>query len=352
MHLGLRELASFLDQHGDDRALVLATVIATEGSSYRKPGAMMLIRENAEFAGLISGGCLEGDLVEHAAAVFHDGQPRRVTYDLSSEEEAIWSLGLGCGGVVHLLLQRLDRADGFGFLPWLFESLNRRSACVLALVRESGDEFPAGTMALVNDAGDFFGDERLAACLEGQPESWNSSQRCKHVSLPGGGLEEAVLMVRIAPSPRILVCGAGPDAVPVARQIDSLGWECVLVDHRAAYARADRFPGSARIVQLRPEQLQHKVDLSSIDAAIVMSHNLEHDATYLEQLAHRKLNYLGLLGPKARREELQEQLGIEDGLIHGPAGLDIGGELPESIALSIMAEIHLVLNTAAVRDDD
>jgi xanthine/CO dehydrogenase XdhC/CoxF family maturation factor len=352
MHLGLRELSAFLEQHRDDNALVLAIVIATEGSTYRKPGAMMLIRENAEFAGLISGGCLEGDLVEHAAAVFNDGQPRRVTYDLSSEEQAIWSLGLGCGGVVHLLLQRLDQADGFGFLPWLFGSLERRCTCVLAIAGESMGHLAAGALALVNAEGDYFGNERLAGCLDGQVERWNGKKRYQFTNMPGDDPPETVLLVRIAPSPRILVCGAGPDAVPVARQVDALGWECVLVDHRAAYARPDRFPASARILQIRPMQLEEQVDLASIDAAIVMSHNLEHDASYLGQLADRKLAYLGLLGPKARREEMQEQLGIEEGLVHGPAGLDIGAELPESIALSIMAEIHMVLNAIPAGRDD
>ena len=127
MNLGLRELAEFLAEHNNDQSLVLATVTSTVGSTYRKPGAMMLIRENHQFAGLISGGCLEGDLVEHATAVFADGQPRQVIYDLSSDDDAILGLGLGCGGVVNLLLQRLQRDDGFGFLPHLFGSLERHS---------------------------------------------------------------------------------------------------------------------------------------------------------------------------------------------------------------------------------
>ena len=350
MHLGLRELGSFFEAHAGDDHLVLATVIATEGSTYRKPGAMMLIRENAGFAGLISGGCLEGDLVEHAAAVFGDGRARQVTYDLASEEQAIWSLGLGCGGVVHLLLQRLERSEGFGFLPWMFEQLGMRRACVLALVREPAGDLAAGTFALVSDAGEFTGDPRLAPCLEGQAEGWRGVRRHQYVDSPGTAADRAVLLVRVEPSPRVLVCGAGPDAVPVAVQVDSLGWECVVVDHRPAYARAARFPASTTVLHAQPADLSRTVDLREIDAALVMSHNLQHDAAYLGQLAGSRPAYLGLLGPRARREELQAQLGIEDGLVHGPAGIDIGAELPEAIALSIMAEIHQVLNAASSTD--
>ncbi len=344
MHLGLRELKSFFDAHRADDHLVLATVVATEGSTYRKPGAMMLVRQNAEFAGLISGGCLEGDLVEHAAAVFADGQARGVTYDLSSDDQAIWSLGLGCGGVVHLLLQRLDRATGFGFLPGLFDSIGRRHVNVLALLRESAGDLPSGAWAMVDDTGEFTGETRLRECLAGLPGAWGGGKRFRYAGPEADPSGEAVLLVRIEPSPRILVCGAGPDAVPVAAQVEALGWECIVVDHRPAYARAERFPGSTRVIHLSPSDLEREVDLDAVDAAIVMTHNLDHDTTYLRQLDPKGLDYLGLLGPVARREELQDKLGIPEGRIHGPAGLDIGAELPESIALSVMAEIHLVLN--------
>ena len=341
MNLGLRELATFLARHKNDQALVLATVTATIGSSYRKPGAMMLIRENHEFAGLISGGCLEGDLVEHASAVFRDGQPRQVIYDLSSDDQAIWGLGLGCGGTVHLLLQRLDRDHGFGFLPMLLEALERRSSCVLALVHTDLDGLAAGTFALADDEGGLSGSPELFSGLGERLDDWGSRARYQY-----SGAKDAVLLVRIEPAPRVLVCGAGPDAIPVARQVDALGWECIVVDHRGAYARPERFPATTRVIQLQPVQLKEQVDLNETDAAIVMSHNLEHDASYLRQLAGSNLSYLGLLGPKARREQLQEELNIQDQLIHGPAGFDIGAELPESIALSVMAEIHAVLSVS------
>jgi xanthine/CO dehydrogenase XdhC/CoxF family maturation factor len=349
MNLGLRELADFLRAHQDDRALVLATVVATEGSSYRKPGAMMLVRENHQFAGLISGGCLEGDLVEHASAVFGDGRPRRITYDLSSDEDAILSLGLGCGGIVHLLLQRLEREEGFGFLPRLLDTVNERSTCILAVAHIESGNLPLGATAMADSQGRRSGDERLFGYLEQPARKWGSTGRYRYAGASPGGGPGPVLLVRVEPSPRVLICGAGPDAVPVARQVDALGWECLVVDHRGAYARPDRFPASAQVLKAWPKDLADSFDLGEVDAAVVMSHNLEHDATYLAQLGPLNLRYLGLLGPRARREELQDRLGITEGRVRGPAGLDIGAELPESVALSIIAEMHAVLSGATAR---
>jgi xanthine/CO dehydrogenase XdhC/CoxF family maturation factor len=338
MNLGLRELSAFLQEHGDEPHLVLATVTATEGSSYRKPGAMMLISRNLDFAGLISGGCLEGDLVEHATGVFESGAPRRLSYDLASDDDAILGLGLGCGGVIHLLLQRLEGVQGFGFLSGILAAVERRSTCILALVTDHDAGLEPGTSAWLDGSGTIHGDSRLKGLLADQAGVWDSEKRYRYPDQAPG-----VLLVRIEAPPLILICGAGPDAVPVARQVDALGWECIVVDHRGAYARSERFPPATKVLQIHPAELHEQVKLATVSGAIVMSHNLVHDASYLAQLAENPPAYLGLLGPRERRLELQKELGIEDGVIKGPAGFDIGAELPASIALSIAAEMHAVL---------
>jgi len=150
--------------------------------------------------------------------------------------------------------------------------------------------------------------------------------------------------VHIPPTPRVLICGAGPDAVPLARVLVELGWEIVIADHRAAFARADRFPAGCTVVQERPGLLGRVVDPATLDAAVIMSHHLENDARYLEQVSAFNIPYIGALGPRARKKRLREISGRQDVEIYGPAGLDIGAELPSSIALSIAAEIHAVLN--------
>jgi xanthine/CO dehydrogenase XdhC/CoxF family maturation factor len=197
---------------------------------------------------------------------------------------------------------------------------------------------PAATAIM--SASHFEGDPALFPYMEGKLESWGSRKGFCHA-----GPDFSVLLIRIDPPPRVLICGAGQDSIPVAQQSDMLGWECVVVDHRSAFANTDRFPTSTKVICLEPSALEEQVDTRLLSAAIVMSHNLIHDKTYLAQLSGKELPYLGLLGPAKRRETLMDELGITGQEIHGPAGLDIGAELPESIALSIVAEIHSVLSS-------
>jgi len=347
MHLGLKQLNAFYRDSRDSDHLVVATVIATEGSTYRKAGAMMLIDPGGRYAGLISGGCLEGDLVERTREVFADGSPRRVDYDLHDDETLVWGLGLGCGGDIHLFLQRLDRADGFGFLAPLFAAVERRDACLLGLVTEAvPDGLAEGTACLLTKSGAVWGEARLEPLLRQAIADDAETPRGSLLRFAAGGARQGVLLIRVEPPPLVLLCGAGPDSVPLARQVAGLGWDCTVVDHRPAFASQARFPGGVMVRTGRPAELAEQVELAEVSAAVVMSHHLEHDAAYLKVLAAQPPAYLALLGPAGRRHRLEERLGLPAGLVRGPAGLDIGGELPEAIALSIMAEIHAVLNKA------
>ena len=345
MHLGTRSLLKFFQAHRDDASLVLVSITATEGSTYRKPGAMMLISQDNAYEGMISGGCLEGDLLHHAVDVFAHGRPKSVTYDMHTGDELIWGLGLGCDGVIHLLLNRLDRDEGFAMLEFIRQSLLSRSPVLLALVTESSrPELPAGTAGLYNRAGHSQGHDRLvrhcAGLCGGAWPPWR--QQTLHQD------DHALMLINILPPPLILLCGAGPDAVPVARQVNALDWECVIADHRPAFARSERFPAGCRVILSRPETLHQQLDLGAVDAAVIMSHHLENDASYLRQLTQHHdgggLQYIGVLGPAARRDRLKEMAQCPQQAVYGPVGLDIGAELPESIALAILAEIHAVLN--------
>ena len=345
MHLGTASLLQFYQAHRHDDSLVLATITATVGSTYRKPGAMMLISRDEQFEGLISGGCLEGDLLQHAAEVFASGIAKSITYDMHASDELVWGLGLGCDGIIRLLLQRLDRGAGFGLLDQLGASLRQRQPALVAVVVNSArDDLPVGLLGSLDRAGTAWGDETLIGlCRDQSAIGWPAwRQRSTQQD------EFLAMLVNVPPQPRVLLCGAGPDAVPVARALVGLGWECVVVDHRPAYARAERFPDACSVLQGRPERLSQVVSPGSIDAAVIMSHHLENDAAYLQQLAQQfggaALAYIGVLGPSARRDRLKDMAGAKDLVVHGPAGLDIGAELPEAIALSIVAEIHAVLN--------
>jgi xanthine/CO dehydrogenase XdhC/CoxF family maturation factor len=342
MHLGAPALLDFYRNHRDDDALVLATIIGTVGSTYRKPGAMMLIAGDGSFEGLISGGCLEGDLLHHAAEVLADGCCRRVTYDLHADDDLVWSLGLGCDGVIHLQLQRLAKAQKFGFLGQLEASLGSRMPVLLALATSSDGEVRAGAHAVLDGAGAADGEPTLLDILRVSAESW-PGWRFKHVRF-GRDLAGESILIHFPAATRVLVCGAGPDAVPLVEILAALGWEVVVADHRPAFARADRFPEGCTVLHAQPDRLAETFDLSTLDAAVIMSHHLEHDGSYLRGLAALGLPYIGVLGPRARRLRLAQAAGCPDLRLFGPAGLDIGAELPASIALAIAAEMHAVLN--------
>jgi len=350
MHLGLAALLDFYRQHGGDEALVLGTVVATQGSTYRKPGAMMLIAADDSYRGLISGGCLEADLAAHARDVFADGKTRRVVYDLSHGEEFAWGFGLGCNGVIHLLLQRLERDGGFGFLEILDKAWQARHGGLLGLVTSSSDpEHAEGGYALRCGAAYSAGGPWLKDVIRKHedaelPAGHDMSRRYWQKSVETGHGQVEVLLVPVLPPPEILVCGAGHDAVPVARLAVEMGWNCTVVDHRSGFARPERFPAQCDVRVLQVAELGERLSLERIDAAVLMTHHLGHDRMYLEQVIAAGVPYIGLLGPRARRDRLLGDIGKPEVHVFGPAGLDIGAELPESIALAIVAEIHAFLN--------
>ena len=344
MHLGIPALLDFYSIHASEESLVLVTIIATQGSTYRKPGAMMLISRDDSFEGMISGGCLEGDLLHHAAEVFSSGEAKYVTYDMHAGDDLVWSLGLGCDGEIHLMLQRLEREHGFEFLEQLEASHAARCAVLLALTTQSNGSLPLATSALLDRAGNSCGERALLGMLQDVSQPAWPDWRYRKISDTKNGEASETILVNLPPPTRVLVCGAGPDAVPVVHALCALDWEVHVVDHRPTYARAGRFPDKCRVILARPEQLTQLVDLDEIDAAIVMSHHLENDSIYLAQLAKKDLAYLGCLGPRARRDRLREMAGCPGQQVFGPAGLDIGAELPQAIALSLVAEIHTVLN--------
>ena len=350
MHLGLTALLEFYREQRSRDSLVLGTVIGTEGSTYRKPGAMMLIASDGSYRGLISGGCLEADLAAHAKEVFADGKTRNVCYDMSHGDDFAWGLGLGCDGVIHLMLQRLDRHDAFGFLEILDKAWQARSSGLLGLVTTSTDPaYTAGDFAL--SCGDQLSTGNpvlINAILEHDGALVSSghdmTRRYWQQSVDTGSGTVHLLLIPIMPPPAILICGAGHDAVPVARLTAEMGWNCTIVDHRPGFARAERFPGSCSVRIVQPVELSQNIELNKMDAAILMTHHLGHDRSYLSQVVDACLPYIGLLGPRARRDRLLKEIAATNVHVHGPAGLDIGAEMPESIALAIIAEIHAFLN--------
>lgn len=345
MDSSLTALLNFLEQRRPSRRpLALATIVATSGSTYRKSGARMLIDGDGTACGLLSGGCLETDLLERSRAVIDTGHAQVVEYDLRTSDDLIWGLGLGCEGAMSILLQRLTAADNYHPLDRISAALRLREPVWFAtIVRSTSTAWPVGRCWFDGEAADDIAravKEKLAR-LNGVESSVELIEVRSEDSLVNAFLG------RVDPPPQILLLGAGPDASPVARAAGELGWAVTVYDHRPAYAVEEHFPEANQVISAPADELTARVDLSRYAAAVVMSHHLQADLHYLRQLANSSVPYVGLLGPHERRRRLAAELGPLaaklSGRLRGPVGLDIGARTPESIALAIIAEIHAVL---------
>jgi xanthine/CO dehydrogenase XdhC/CoxF family maturation factor len=328
------------------RALVLGVVLETAGSTYRKPGALMLIAANGDYAGLLSGGCLEGDLREHADSVRRTAQPRVISYDLRGPDDLLWGLGVGCEGAMKILLNRVGAENGWQPIEHLRQELAaHRPTAVAFVVESSASQLRAGTVVLPNAEADQGSGVQaaLADAANTRMVGWITDAE------PGTKL----FALPLALPPRVLLLGAGPDTLPIVDFAARLGWKVTLVDHRAAYAEPAHFPHAERVVHSRPDELASAVDLSGFAAAVVMSHHLPSDLAYLRVLATSDVPYIGLLGPAIRREKLLSDLGTAAERLRprlrAPVGLALGGRAPESIALAIVSEIHAFVHDARGR---
>jgi xanthine/CO dehydrogenase XdhC/CoxF family maturation factor len=329
------------------KPLVLASVYETEGSTYSKAGAQMLITGDGDFQGMLSGGCLEGDLAERARAVLESGAPQSVTYDLGQNDEELWGLGVGCDGLMRIFLQPVTPDNQYEPFATMCKAYAGLSDQVAATVLESGiDKVAAGSSLVTVDGEVAFSDidEQIAQQVEAEAGAALLQRQARTSSIAKHAGEANILFSILRPPPRILVLGAGLDAQPVVRLASELGWRVTVQDHRPAYVESGDFATAEQVHCVPVAELATAISLQQFAAAVVMSHHLASDRQYLRQLAATDIEYIGLLGPRDRRTRLLEELGeLADRLLprlHGPAGLDIGGRGPAAIALSIISEIH------------
>jgi xanthine/CO dehydrogenase XdhC/CoxF family maturation factor len=289
----------------------------------------MLLSSSGARCGLLSGGCLEGDLHEHAQRLLAgDDRILERHYDGRGSDDPVWGLGLGCEGAMRILLWRLETGSSLTLLRGWLSAAIRREPALLEIDLVSGD----GALS-------------LGSALRGDADSSPPSS-----VLPSGRatLRDGSFAVAAARVPAMLLCGAGPDAEPVVRMASQVGWQVTVVDHRPAYVEAARFQDAIRVATVDAADPGAVVALDGFDAAVVMSHNLVADGRYLAALAVSAIPYVGLLGPAARRERLYAELGpLAEALrprLRAPVGLDLGGASPEAIALSIVAELQASLH--------
>ncbi len=342
-------LPLFERERAAGRAMALGVLVETAGSTYRKAGAMLLVAEGGEHAGLISGGCLEGDLAERARAVIATGRAALVTYDLRNSDDLLWGLGLGCEGAMYILVLRVGPLEEWQPLAHLAAALAARRPTAIGVLTESHDEgLPVGALVLPQapEVSRALPPEAAALLEPGTLAALAAAPHAGSIGwLQGPDGRWKLLLLPLALPPRLLLLGAGPDALPVVDFAGRMHWRVTVTDHRPAYAVPSHFPLAERVLLARPDEIAQTVDLDHFAAAVVMSHHLPSDLEYLRALSASSLAYVGLLGPPARREKLLAELHPAEAQrlrtrLHAPVGLDLGGRTPEAIALAIVAEIH------------
>lgn len=328
---------------------VLATVIDVRGSSYRLPGARMLIDEEGNTHGTVSGGCLEADLMVRAKRVRETAVAEVFTYDTSINDDSVFGLNMGCRGTVRILLEPAE-ARLFQFLDCRLKSrFGGVVATVVGVEPESRTELQVGARLMLDEAGLVAsglntGQQKLFVRDCGDAlENRSSSLKCYEF----GG----VFIEYVAPPVPLIIFGAGHDAVPLLHFAKALGWHVILVDHRPIVVARPEFSIADEIIVARPREAAARVTIDSDTVAVLMTHNYSLDLELSELLLRSPARYVGMLGPKHRTDRLVQdlaRLGIDVTdrdleRLYAPVGIDIGAETPEEIALSIIAEIRAVL---------
>ena len=346
-------LSAIESLHERGEKMALATIVAVRGSTYRRPGARLLVPEEGDLIGNISGGCLENDVADVGRIVMQEGVARIVSFDLTADDEAVWGWGLGCNGAIELFVEPAEKAaEVAGALRMALEE--ERPISMITVLDSSVPGVEQGNRMLVRPDGSTeksLGSAALDAAAGEVALGLLASDRSEIRDLPGPSGDARAFVEVLEPPLRLLICGAGHDAAPLVRAADGLGWRPVVVDDRGEFLNRDRFPEAADFVLLdRPEDVAKVAPVDERTFVVVMTHNFLRDKDYVRSLLASPVRFIAMLGPGARTQRLLTEL-REEGVaitdddrarLHGPAGLDLGAEGPEEIAAAIVAEIVAV----------
>jgi xanthine/CO dehydrogenase XdhC/CoxF family maturation factor len=330
--------------------LALATIVAVRGSTYRRPGARLLVPEEGDLVGNISGGCLENDVADVARIVMREGAARIVSFDLTADDDAVWGWGLGCNGAFELFVEPADKAaEVAGALRIALEE--ERPICMVTVLDSTVEGVEQGDRLLVRPDGSTersLGDDAVDRAARQAALELLERERSEIRELADG--VRAFVEV-LEPPLRLVICGAGHDAAPLVKQAAALGWSPVVVDDRREFLTRERFPEAGDLVLVeRPDKLAEVAVVDERTYVVVMTHNFLRDKEYVRSLLASPARLVAMLGPAVRTQRLLDELegegvrvGDEDrARLRGPAGLDLGAEGPEEIAAAICAEIVAV----------
>jgi xanthine/CO dehydrogenase XdhC/CoxF family maturation factor len=351
------DAASRLRSHHE--AHLIATVVAVRGSAYRRPGARMILTRFRWVAGSVSGGCLEGDVQSKGWWRTRDGKPVVVTYDSSisegvDDDDIRAAFGLGCDGVVDVLLERAGIHGRIDALEVAERCIKQQRRGAVATVYRSDDPtirigsrmalVAGGSLELELDPIEPHARESIAADMSRVVETGESIDR-SYATVHGqiDALVEAVL-----PPPRLFVFGAGHDVLPVALLGRTVGWDVVVCAPQPKFATRERFGAIAEVMFGTHAEIAAKINASNRPVCIVAGHHYERDRDNLAMIVGTRARYIGVLGPRTRTTRILGELcvGLDDPRIHAPVGLDLRAETPQEIALAILAEIQTALATA------
>lgn len=316
---------------GQGRASVLVTLVRAQGSSYRRPGARLLLNENGEYAGTISGGCLESEIIRKAAWMVRSGA-RVERYSTMFDDTYEIPFGLGCGGIVDLLLEPADTPECAALMRAMESSLMGQDSVVVTWLPDESRQLRRAVLVegMIRFASEGLGEKKLQ-CAQ---------------TLRAGEEYEGRFVEEIRAPQRLFVMGAGDDAKPLVNMASLLGWSVIVADGRRQLARAERFPAAEKVIS----QDLSNLSIKAPDAVVIMTHSYEQDREILTSLLPIAPRYLGVLGARHRSALLVSEVAPKIGLsvaeccdrIYAPVGLDLGGDGPEAIALAIVSEAQAV----------
>ncbi len=347
-------IRSFDETQKQGRQTALATVVHLDGSSYRRPGARMLITDEGQLTGAISGGCLEGDALRKALLVMAQQRSMLVTYDTMDEDDAKFGIGLGCNGIIQVLIEPINPAESNNPIQLLKIVAEKREKAVLVTLfsLENKKDTQPGTCLLLKENKQTARNTPLKDILvkDGMQVLQNGQSVFRNYQSESQSLTAFIELVE--PAVALIAIGAGNDVIPLIAMAEILGWETMVIDGRPAYAKKERFVPSCQVLVSKPENVISQIAIDERTVFVLMTHNYNYDMAMLHQLLLKNVVYVGMLGPKKKLDrilgELQEQgtnfTQQQLASVHSPVGLDIGAETSEEIALSILSEIKAVLS--------
>jgi len=357
----LKEIVNASDAaRRNGQRVALASVVHLDGSSYRRPGARMLVTDEGDMTGAISGGCLEGDALRKAMHAISQGSNRLVTYDTTDEDDMSIGIQLGCAGVIQVLFEPVDhnRADNPVELIRKAHAVRQAAVLVTLFDLSARHGTQPGNGLLMEADGTITGELpvphlREQILREMQEVLTNRISVFKEYRTASGGITAFIEYLR--PPVSLVVVGAGNDAIPMMQIAETLGWDVRIVDGRNTHARPERFVAACQVLVSKPETVLKQIPIDDRTVFVMMTHNYNYDKAMLKALLHTEVPYIGMLGPKKKLHRMLDDM-QQDGFIpdkammsrvYGPSGLEMDAETPEEIALSIIAEIQAVLGNKA-----